>query len=207
MHAERALQPPMHDDVLSMFAGRTKNAVKVVKAWSRPETMKFLTIALLLIPPAFAQMTSLPCVPPPAPPPPANAASQGRGRGPGTPRTPPQQSAADVAEIARLTSLPPWGEGRQPGDFGHIRGGLLWGSSRCPWAPAPPLARGVCRGRGRRRRHAGKACHLGERRGNQQKSYGKELHCFRTAPGFDNFNSIFSSAGEHAQHVVVHRRL
>src|ERR1022692_3411028 len=81
MHAERALQPPMHDDVLSMFAGRTKNAVKVVKAWSRPETMKFLTIALLLITPAFAQMTSLPCVPPPAPPPPANAASQGRGRG------------------------------------------------------------------------------------------------------------------------------
>ena len=46
--------------------------------------MKFFTIALLLIPPAFAQMTNLPCVPPPAPPPPANAASQGeagaRGR-------------------------------------------------------------------------------------------------------------------------------
>ena len=81
--------------------------------------MKFFTIALLLIPPAFAQMTNLPCVPPPAPPPPANAASQGRGRGPGTPRTPPQQSAADVAEIARLTSLPPWGQNLADGDYSN----------------------------------------------------------------------------------------
>ena len=31
--------------------------------------MKFFTMALLLIPPAFAQMTNLPCIPPPAPPP------------------------------------------------------------------------------------------------------------------------------------------
>jgi hypothetical protein len=81
--------------------------------------MKFFTIALLLIPPAFAQMTNLPCVPPPAAPSPANAAGQGRGRGPGTPRTPPQQSAADVAEIARLTSLPPWGQNLADGDYSN----------------------------------------------------------------------------------------
>ena len=81
--------------------------------------MKFFTIALLLTPPAFAQMTNLPCVPPPAPPPPANAATQGPGRGLGTPRTPPQQSAEDVAEIARLTSLPPWGQNLADGDYSH----------------------------------------------------------------------------------------
>src|SRR5450759_1442813 len=79
--------------------------------------MKFFTIALLLIPPAFAQMTNLLCVPPPASLPPATAASQGRG--PGTPRTPPQQSAADVAEIARLTSLPPWGQNLADGDYSN----------------------------------------------------------------------------------------
>src|ERR1039457_7396932 len=62
-----------------------------------------------------------------------------------------------VGIVAIREVLSPWGEGRQPGDFGHIRGGLLWGSSRRPWAPAPPLARGVCRGRRRRRRHAGRS--------------------------------------------------
>ena len=79
--------------------------------------MKFFTIALLLIPTALAQMTNLPCVPPPAPPPPANAASQGRG--PGTPRTPPQQSAADVAEIAKLATLPAWGQNLVDGDYSN----------------------------------------------------------------------------------------
>ena len=67
---------------------RTQSAVKLLKLGGVLKTMKFFTIALLLIPSAFAQMTSVPCIPPPAPPPPANAASPGRGRGPGTPRTP-----------------------------------------------------------------------------------------------------------------------
>src|SRR5689334_4082591 len=81
--------------------------------------MKFLAIALLVIPPALAQMTNLPCVPPPAPPSPANAANQGQGRGPRTPRTPPQQSSTDVAEIARLTSLPLWGQNLADGDYSN----------------------------------------------------------------------------------------
>src|ERR1700683_2833226 len=79
--------------------------------------MNLFTMSFLLLPSAFAQRTTLPCVPPPAPPPPANAASQGRGRGPGTPRTPPQQSASDVAEIAKLASLPPWGQNLADGDY------------------------------------------------------------------------------------------
>ena len=82
--------------------------------------MKFFTIALLLIPPACAQMTNLPCVPPPAPPPPAKRreprAEPGR---PGTPRTAPQQSASDVGEIARLTALPPWGQNLADGDYSN----------------------------------------------------------------------------------------
>src|SRR5450631_3260394 len=83
--------------------------------------MKFFTLALLLSPAAFAQMTNLPCVPPPAPPPPANAANQGRGRGPGpaTPRTPPQPSAADGAEIAKLSDLPAWGQNLADGDYSN----------------------------------------------------------------------------------------
>src|SRR5512133_845310 len=94
--------------------------------------MKFFAAALLLIPPAFAQMTNVPCIPP-GPPPPANAAGPGRGRGPGTPRTPPTQSAADVAEIATLSSLPPWGQNLADGDY-----------SQGPAYPtAPELARRV----------------------------------------------------------------
>src|SRR5579863_4116872 len=81
--------------------------------------MKFFAVALLVIPSAFAQMTNLPCVPPPAPPSPANAANPGRGRGPATPRTPAQQSAADMAEIARLTALPPWGQNLADGDYSN----------------------------------------------------------------------------------------
>src|ERR1017187_1763031 len=69
--------------------------------------MKFFVIALLLIPPAFAQMTNVPCVPPPAPPPPANAASQGRVRGPRTPRPPPPPAAPVLAQNARLGPPPP----------------------------------------------------------------------------------------------------
>ena len=83
--------------------------------------MKFFTLALLLSPAAFAQMTNLLCVPPPAPPPPANAANQGRGRGPGpaTLRTPPQPSAADGVEIAKVSDLPAWGQNLADGDYSN----------------------------------------------------------------------------------------
>jgi enterochelin esterase-like enzyme len=77
--------------------------------------MRFSILALLLIPSAFAQMPSVPCIPPPAPP----AANQGQGRGPGGGRIPPQQPAADVAEIAKLMELPTWGQNLANGDYSH----------------------------------------------------------------------------------------
>ena len=80
--------------------------------------MKLSIVSLLLIPSAFAQMPSVPCIPPPAPPP-ANAANQGPGRGPGGGRTPLQQSAADATEIARLMTLPAWGQNLADGDYSH----------------------------------------------------------------------------------------
>jgi enterochelin esterase-like enzyme len=80
--------------------------------------MKFLIPSLLLIPSAFAQMPSVPCIPAPVPPP-ANAANQGQGRGPGAGRTPPQQSPADAAEIAKLMDLPTWGQNLANGDYSH----------------------------------------------------------------------------------------
>ena len=78
--------------------------------------MKFVTISLLLIPSAFAQMPNVPCIPPPAPPP-ANAANQGQGRGPANRPAPPQQSATDAAEIAKLMDLPAWGQNLANGDY------------------------------------------------------------------------------------------
>jgi hypothetical protein len=94
--------------------------------------MKFSIVSLLLIPSAFAQMPSVPCIPAPAPAP-VNAANQRQGRGPVTGRTPPQQSAADVAEIAKLKDLPPWGQNLADGAY-----------SQGPAYPtAPELARRV----------------------------------------------------------------
>jgi enterochelin esterase family protein len=75
--------------------------------------MKFSILALLVIPSAFAQIPSVPCIPPPAPP----AANTGQGRGPGGGRTPIQQPTADVAEIAKLTELPTWGQNLANGDY------------------------------------------------------------------------------------------
>jgi iron(III)-enterobactin esterase len=72
-----------------------------------------LIMAPLLIPSAFAQMPSVPCIPPPAPPP-ANTANPGQGRGG---RTPSPQSAADVAEMAKLMGLPTWGQNLADGDY------------------------------------------------------------------------------------------
>src|ERR1044071_5402699 len=37
----------------------------------------------------------------------------------GPPRPPPQQSTGDAAEIARLTSLPPWGQTLADGDYSN----------------------------------------------------------------------------------------
>jgi len=86
--------------------------------------MKSLILSLIVIPSAFAQIPSVPCIPPPAPPqaaapPPANAGNQGKGQGPAANRTPPQQSAADVAEIAKLMQLPAWGDNLATGDYAH----------------------------------------------------------------------------------------
>jgi hypothetical protein len=78
--------------------------------------MKFSILSLLLIPSAFAQMPSVPCIPAPAP---ANAANQGQGRGPVSRPVPPQQSATDLAEIAKLMDLPPWGQNLADGAYSN----------------------------------------------------------------------------------------
>src|SRR4051812_44118354 len=84
--------------------------------------MRFFAISLLLVPSIFAQAPYVPCIPPPAPPV-ANTANQGPGAGPGpgpgTRPAPPQQSAADVAEIAKLMNLPTWGQNLSDGDYSH----------------------------------------------------------------------------------------
>src|SRR5690349_1223575 len=77
--------------------------------------MKFSIVSLLFVASAFAQIPSVPCIPPP---PPANAAAPG-GRGPGGGRAPAQQSAADAAEIAKLSTLPTWGQNLENGDYSH----------------------------------------------------------------------------------------
>src|SRR5262245_55489424 len=79
--------------------------------------MKLLIISLLAIPSAFAQMPSIPCIPPPAPP--ASAANQGQGRTPGPRRAPSEQPAADAAEIAKLMELPTWGQNLADGDYSN----------------------------------------------------------------------------------------
>ncbi len=79
--------------------------------------MKFFIVSLLLVPSGFAQMPSVPCIPAPATPP-ANAANPG-GRGPGGGRAPAQQSPADAAEIAKLMTLPTWGQNLADGDYSH----------------------------------------------------------------------------------------
>src|SRR5262245_17170586 len=68
--------------------------------------MKYLTVSLLLIPSAFAQMPSVPCIPPPSPP-------AGGGRAPA------EQSPADAAEIAKLMNLPAWGQNLANGDYSN----------------------------------------------------------------------------------------
>jgi len=88
--------------------------------------MKFLIASLLLIPSAFAQIPSVPCIPAPAPAaaPPANAppgggrgpVGAGRGAGRGAPAP---QSPADIAEIAKLSELPAWGQSLATGDYSH----------------------------------------------------------------------------------------
>ena len=78
--------------------------------------MKLLITSLLLLPAAFAQTPPVPCIPAPAPAPAvANTPNQGRGRGPG--RAAAQQSAADVAEIAKLMEFPEWRQNLAPGDY------------------------------------------------------------------------------------------
>src|SRR3569833_530691 len=78
--------------------------------------MKLLITLLVLLPAAFAQTPSVPCIPPPAPAPAvANTPNQGRGRGPG--RAAAQQSAADIAEIAKLMEFPAWRQHLAPGDY------------------------------------------------------------------------------------------
>ncbi len=78
--------------------------------------MKLAALLLLLIPPAFAQMPTVPCIPPPAPPA-ANAPNPGPGRGPT--RTTPVQPAADAAEMAKLMSLPAWEQNLADGDYSN----------------------------------------------------------------------------------------
>ena len=80
--------------------------------------MKFPILSLLLIASAFAQMPSVPCIR-------AAGASSCKRRqsrtGPGAggrTRSPPQ-SAADVAEIAKLMDLPAWGQNLANGDYSN----------------------------------------------------------------------------------------
>src|SRR5689334_22200048 len=78
--------------------------------------MKFLITSMLLLPAAFAQIPSVPCIPAPAPAPAvANARNPGRGRGMARPAQ--QQSPADVAEIAKLMELPEWRQNLATGDY------------------------------------------------------------------------------------------
>ncbi len=77
--------------------------------------MKFLIIPVILIPSAFAQIPSVPCIPPPAPAP-ANT-NQAKGGAPANRPAPPQQPAAEAAEIAKLMKLPTWGQNLADGDY------------------------------------------------------------------------------------------
>ena len=80
--------------------------------------MKLLILSFVLIPAGFAQLPSVPCIPPPAPAP-VNAANPGPGRGPVARRTPSPQPAADAAEIAKLMDLPSWGQNLADGHYSN----------------------------------------------------------------------------------------
>src|SRR4029077_4135413 len=81
--------------------------------------MKSSILFLLLILTVFVQAQSVPCIPPPAPPQ-VNAANQAQGPGQGRGKAAtPQQSAADIAEIAKLMQLPAWGQNLADGDYFH----------------------------------------------------------------------------------------
>lgn len=79
--------------------------------------MKLVIVSLFVFP-AVAQISSVPCISSAAAPA-ASAANQGQVRRPGPPRTPAPQSAADIAEIAKLSELPPWGQNLADGDYSH----------------------------------------------------------------------------------------
>jgi hypothetical protein len=82
--------------------------------------MKFLIASMFLVPTAFAQIPSVPCIPPPAPAAaPAPAANQAKGKGQPNRPAAPQQPAAEIAEIAKLMQLPAWGSNLADGDYAH----------------------------------------------------------------------------------------
>jgi len=62
---------------------------------------------------------SVPCIPPPAPPPPARAGAPANApaRPPGAPRAQAPLTAADIAEMAKLTDLPAWTSAAVDGDY------------------------------------------------------------------------------------------
>lgn len=67
---------------------------------------------------ALAQtLPSVPCIQPPAPPPVRTGQANGRGRAGGAPRVQTPQSAADIAEIAKLKDLPAWTSAAVDGDY------------------------------------------------------------------------------------------
>ncbi|MEP7367753.1 MAG: alpha/beta hydrolase-fold protein, partial [Acidobacteriota bacterium] len=83
--------------------------------------MKVFITSLFLISVGFAQ-TSVPCIAPPAPPaaPPAAGAARPANAGGGAGRgAPAPQSAADIAEIAKLMDLPAWAQNLGTGDYSH----------------------------------------------------------------------------------------
>src|SRR6478736_3546888 len=82
--------------------------------------MKFFIVAVILVPSAFPQIPSVPCIPPPAPaaaPANANQAKGGANQAKGG--APAQQPAAEAAEIAKLMNLPTWGQNLANGDYSH----------------------------------------------------------------------------------------
>lgn len=93
--------------------------------------MKLFVLSLFLIPSAYAQMPSVPCIPPPAPV--ANRTGQGPGQTPVARRAPTPQPTADSAEIAKLMDFPAWGQNLGDGDY----------SNGPAYSTAPELAKRV----------------------------------------------------------------
>ena len=87
------------------------------------DLLKPLLLSLLLIPVGYAQIPSVPCIPPPAPAvsPANNAKGKGKGKGKGFPGgdrpARAQPSAADLAEMAKLMDLPAWSANLASGDY------------------------------------------------------------------------------------------